>query len=87
LLHDFVGMVTIVCPVGRAVVVVGCGEDEDVITASEGIFENGSGAQIDVGVVTRRLIGGGTIEIPDTKLSQGGDFLRYSLRREIMSCW
>jgi hypothetical protein len=40
-----------------------------------GILEDGSWPQVDVGVTTRGLVGGRTIEIPDTQLTDVGDFL------------
>ena len=77
--HDLGGMVTVVGLVGSAVVVVTLGEDEDVVTLTEGILEDGSGPQVDIGVATRGLVGGRTVEIPDTQLSDISDFLVHSL--------
>lgn len=62
-------MITIVGLVRGTVVVVALCKDENVVAASEGVFEDGSGTQIDIGVVTGGLIGGGTIEVPDTELA------------------
>ena len=73
--HNLGGMVAVVGLVGGAVVVVALGEDEDVVTATEGVLEDGGGPQVDVGVFTRSLVGGRTIEIPNTQLTDVGDFL------------
>ena len=66
---------TVVGLVWGAVVVVALGKNEDVVTTTEGVFEDGSGPQIDVRVLTRSLVGGRTIEIPNTQLTDVGDFL------------
>ena len=73
--HNFGGMVTIVGPVWSAVVVVGLSENEDIITTTEGILEDSNRPQVDVGVATRSLVGGRTIEIPDSQLANVGDLL------------
>jgi len=44
--HGFGSMVTMICSVGSAVAVVGLGENEDVVTASERVFKDGGGAKI-----------------------------------------
>jgi hypothetical protein len=41
--HNLCGMVTMVGLVGSAIVVVTLGEDEDIITTTEGVLEDGSG--------------------------------------------
>lgn len=74
-IHDLGGMVTVVGLVGSAIVVVALGKDEDVVTATEGVLEDGSRPQVDVGVTTRGLVGGRTIEIPDSQLANVGDFV------------
>jgi len=73
--HNLGGVVTVVSPVGSAVVVVALGEDEDVVTTTEGVLEDGSGPQVDIRVAAGSLVGGGTVEIPDTQLTNVGDFL------------
>ena len=55
-LHDLRGMVTVVGPVGRAIVVVALGEDEDVVAATEGVLEDGSRTKVDIGVTTGGLV-------------------------------
>lgn len=57
LLHDLVGRMTEVGLIRSAVVVVGLGEDEDVVPSSEGILEDGCRAKVDIGVVTGGLVG------------------------------
>ena len=74
-------MVTEVGLVGGSVVVVGLAKDEDVVTATEGVLEDGGGAEVDVRVVARGLVGRGTVEIPDAKLADIGDLLANGLER------
>ena len=69
LLHDLGGMVAVVGPVGGAVVVVGLGKDEDVVTSAEGILEDGRGTEVDIGVMAGSLVGGRTIKVPDAELA------------------
>jgi hypothetical protein len=70
---------TIVCPIRGPVVVVAFCEDEDVITAAEGILEDGSWAQVNVGVMARSLVGGGTIKVPDSEFTDIRDLLAHGL--------
>jgi hypothetical protein len=70
---------TIVRSVRRAIVVVALGKDEDIVTATEGVFKDGGGAEVDVGVVARGLVRRRTIKVPDTELADVGDLLIYSL--------
>ena len=74
-------MVAVVGPVGGAIVVVCLGENEDVVTAAEGVLEDGSGTEVDIGVVTRSLVGGGTVKVPNTKLRDIGGGFCQSLGR------
>ena len=76
--------------VRSTVVVVTLGEDEDVVTTTEGVLEDGSGPQVDVGVATRSLIGGRAVEIPDSQLANVGHFFinglygdGQTIRREV----
>jgi len=46
LVHDLLGMVAVVGPVGGAVVVIAFSENEDVVAASERILEDGSRAEV-----------------------------------------
>lgn len=54
-LHQPVGIMAVVELVGGSVGVPGLTEDEDVVTETEGIGEDGDGAQVDIGVVTGGL--------------------------------
>ena len=76
LFHDLCSMMAVVCPVGSAVVVVAFCEDEDVVTSAEGILEDGGGAEVNVRVVTWRLVGRRAIKVPDAEVSD----IRYSFR-------
>jgi hypothetical protein len=70
-------VVTVIGAVRGTIVVVGLCKDEDVVTATEGIFEDGGGAEVDVGVMTWGLVGGRTVEIPYTELTNVGYFLAH----------
>jgi len=83
LLHDLGGMVAVVGSVGSAVVVVGLGEDKDVVAAAEGVLEDGGRAEIDIGVVSGGLVGRGTIKVPNAELADVGDFLGDGLGAKV----
>ena len=55
--HDLLGVVAEVGHVRGAVAVVRLGEHEDVVTATEGVFEDRRRAKVDVGIVARCLVG------------------------------
>jgi len=76
-IHNFFRVVTIVGPVGSTIIVVALGEDEDIVTTTERILEDSGGAQVDIGIVARGLVGGGTIKVPDTELANVRDFLAH----------
>ena len=48
LVHDLLGMVTIVGPVWGSVVVIGLGKYKDVVSTTERILEDGGRAKVDV---------------------------------------
>jgi hypothetical protein len=73
-------MMTVIGPVRSAVVIVTLGKDEDVVAAAERILEDGSRAQVDVRIMARSLVGGGTIEVPNAELADVGDLLAHGLR-------
>jgi hypothetical protein len=77
--HGLFRVMAVVSSVRGAVVIVTLRENEDIVAAAEGVLENGSGTQVDVGVMARSLIGGRTIKVPDTELGDVGDFLAHSL--------
>ena len=58
-----------ISPIWGAIVVVGFAENEDVVAATEWVFEDRHRAKVDVRVVTRRLVGGRAIEVPDSELT------------------
>ena len=57
LIHDLLGMMAIVGAVGSAIVVVGLSEDNDIVSTTEWVFENGSWSEVDVRIVARGLVG------------------------------
>lgn len=65
-LHNLIGVVAVIGLVGSTIVVIALGEDKDVVTTTEGVFEDGSGPQVDIRVATRSLVSGGSVEIPDS---------------------
>jgi hypothetical protein len=79
LIHNLLGVVTVVGTVGSTVAVVGLGENEDVIATTEGVLEDRSGAEIDIRVMARSLVGGRTIEVPDPELTDVCDLFAHSL--------
>lgn len=79
-LHDLGGIVPVVELVGRAIGVPALSEDEDVGGATEGVGEDGNGLQVDVGVVTGGLAGGGTIEVPQGEILGSVVLLRQGLQ-------
>jgi len=78
--HRLFGVVTIVGPVWCTIVIVALGEDENVVAASERVLEDGSGAQVDVGIPARGLVGGRAVKVPDTELANILDFLADGLQ-------
>lgn len=58
----------VVVLVGGAVGVPALSQDDDVGGATEGVGEDGAGAEVDVGVVTGGLLGGGAVEVPDREV-------------------
>lgn len=74
LFHNLGSMVAVVGLVGSAVVVIALSKDDDVIATAEWILEDGGRPQVDVGVTTGSLVGRRAIEIPDSQLTDIGDF-------------
>lgn len=81
LLHDLGGMVTEVGPVGGAVVVVRFGKNKNVVTATEGILEDGGGTEVNIRVMTRSLVCGRAVKVPDAKLTNVGHLLADGLQQ------
>jgi len=73
-------MMAIVGPVGCAVIIVALGENEDIVASAEWILEDSSGTKVDIGVMTGCLVGGRTIEIPGTELTNVSYFLADGLK-------
>jgi hypothetical protein len=71
--------VTVVELVGASIGIPGLAEDEDVVTLAEGVGVVSDRAEVDIGVVTGGLVGGGTIEVPLRKLINTRDGLEQSL--------
>ena len=80
LVHDLLRVVAEVGLVGSAVVVVALREDEDVVTTTEGVLENGRGTKVDIGVRSGRLVGRGTVKVPDPELVDARNLLGYGLK-------
>lgn len=83
LLHHLRSVMAVVGFVWSAIVVVALGEYKDVITATEGIFEDGRRTEVDIGIVAWGLIGGRTIEVPYAELTNIGDFLAHGLNSTV----
>lgn len=79
-LHQTVGVVTVVEFVGASIGIPGLAENEDVVTLSEGVGEEGNGTEVDIGVLAGGLVGGGAVEVPFRKLIDTRDGLIKSLR-------
>jgi hypothetical protein len=71
---------TEVCLVGSAVAVIGSREDENVVTTTERISVERDRTQINIRVVARSLVGGGTIKVPVGELAQVGNFVSDGLK-------
>ena len=71
---------TEVCLVGSAVAIVGCRENENVVTTTERILVERNRTQINVRVVARGLVGGGTVKVPVGELAQVGNLVRDRLK-------
>ena len=67
-LHQALSLVAEVELVGGAVGVPGLAEDEDVVTAAEGVGVHGTRAEVDVGVLARGLARRGAVKVPLGKL-------------------
>lgn len=85
LLHDLVRVVAEVGLVGSAIIVVALRKDEDVVAATERVFEDGSGTEVDVGVSSGSLVSRRTIEIPDPELVDALNLLRHGLIGDVVN--
>ena len=64
-LHQLGALMAMVVLVGSAIGIPGLGQDQNVGRSSERVGEDGDGLQVDIGVLTRSLVGGGTVKVPD----------------------
>lgn len=62
--HDLVALVTVVRLVRGAIVVVAFGKDNDVVTTTERVGVVSDGAEVDIRVAARGLVGGRTVKVP-----------------------
>lgn len=76
------GLVAEVELVGASIGIPGLAEDEDVVTLAEGIGEDGTRAEVDVGVIAGGLAGGGAIEVPFGEFVDGLDGLGEGLESD-----
>lgn len=77
--HYLHAVVTEVVLVGSAIGVPALSENDDVGRAAERIGVNGARAEVDIRVVTRSLVGGRTIEVPDGEIFRLVVLFRESL--------
>lgn len=75
-------MMTVISPVRSSVAVIRLSKDEDVVTTTERVFENGGRAEINIRIMAWSLIGRGTIKVPDAKLANISDLLADCLLKE-----
>lgn len=73
LLHDLVGVVSVVGLVGSTIIVVTFAQDDDVVTSSDRVLVVGYRSEVDVRVVTWSLVGGGTVKVPFLEFLDGLD--------------
>jgi hypothetical protein len=64
-LHELGALVAEVVLVRGSVMVPAFCQDKDVVALPEGVGVDGTGAEVDVGVLARRLGGGTPVEVPD----------------------
>jgi hypothetical protein len=60
-------MVSVICAVRGSVVVVGFSENENIISTSERILEDGSRPEVNVRIVAGGLVGRRAVEVPDSE--------------------
>ena len=52
---------------------------EDVVTSADWVLENGRWAQVDIGIVAWRLVGGAAVKVPLLELLHVSDLVRACL--------
>lgn len=80
-LHELVALMAVVVLVGGTIGIPALAKDEDVVSTTERIGEDGDRAEVDIGVLARGLAGGGTVEVPLGELLNGGGNLAQGLQR------
>jgi hypothetical protein len=73
---------TVVRPIGTTIAIVRRSEDNNVVTTTERILVNRSWTKVDIRVMARRLVGGGTIKVPVGELAYVSDLLRERLSKD-----
>ena len=73
---------TVVRPILSTIAIVRRSEDNNVVTTTERIPVDRSWTKDNIGVMARRLIGGGTIKVPVGELAQVGDLLGDRLSKD-----
>lgn len=67
-LHELGALVAVVELVRGTIGVPALSQDEKVVATAEWIGEGGNGAEVDIGVLTRSLVGGRSVEVPFWKV-------------------
>jgi hypothetical protein len=67
--------VTIVCPIGTTITIVGRSKNDNVVTTTERIFKYCGWTKVNIRVMARCLAGGGTIEVPIGELGEFGNLV------------
>lgn len=80
-LHQASSLVAVVELVRAAIGIPGLTQDQNVVALAERVGEDRAGAEVDIGVVTGSLAGGGTVEVPLGELVDALDGLGEGLFR------
>lgn len=70
-LHELSTVVSVVELVWGTIRVPALVENQDIVTSTERIWVNGNWSQVDIGVLTGSLSGGGTVEVPFREVING----------------
>lgn len=66
--------------IGGAVAIVGGSKDNNIITTAERIFVEGDWTKVNIRVMARCLVGGGTVKVPVGELAQVSDLVSDCLK-------
>lgn len=69
LVHDLLGMMTVVGPVWGSIVIIALGKDEDVVSTTERILEDSGRAKVDVRVFAGGLVGRRSVKVPNAEIT------------------